>query len=231
MAKWDRPFLFTTARIKIFGGHIDQSQVDGIEAIMKAVEAENVEDARHVAYILGTAFHECNETMQPVREAYWLGEDYRRRNLRYYPYYGRGFVQLTHRDNYKQAGEVFNVDLVNHPDEALKLDLAAKIIVRGMVEGWFCQGRRLSVYFNDTTTDWRGARRIVNGSDKAELIAGYAEKFFACLRTMVEQPVAPVQTPPVSEAPELPPMLETVPAGFWAAFMAFMAKWFGHPPL
>jgi lysozyme len=69
------------------------------------------------------------------------------------------------------------------------------------------------------------------GKVSAGLISRRESERALFLNGAVEQPVAPVQTPPVSEAPELPPMLETVPAGFWAAFMAFMAKWFGHPPL
>ena len=47
------------------------------------------------AYGLATAWWETNKTMQPVREAYWLSEAWRKPNLRYYPHYGRGYVQLT----------------------------------------------------------------------------------------------------------------------------------------
>ena len=45
--------------------------------------------------VLATVEWETNKTFQPVREAYWLNEDWRRAHLKYYPYYGRGFVQLT----------------------------------------------------------------------------------------------------------------------------------------
>ena len=47
------------------------------------------------AYVLATAYWETARTMEPVREAFWMSEEWRRANLRYFPWYGRGFVQLT----------------------------------------------------------------------------------------------------------------------------------------
>lgn len=35
---------------------------------------------KHTAYVLATAKWETNHTMKPVREAYWLSEDWRRKN-------------------------------------------------------------------------------------------------------------------------------------------------------
>ena len=34
----------------------------------------------------------------------------------YYPYYGRGYVQLTHRNNYAQVGTRLRLPLVDDPD-------------------------------------------------------------------------------------------------------------------
>jgi hypothetical protein len=49
-----------------------------------------------MAYVLATTQWETAQTFKPVREAFWKDEEWRRVNLaRYYPYYGRGFVQLT----------------------------------------------------------------------------------------------------------------------------------------
>jgi predicted chitinase len=42
-------------------------------------------------------------------------------------YKGRGYVQLTGRDNYKRAGEALGYDLINHPELAAQPDIAAKI--------------------------------------------------------------------------------------------------------
>jgi len=44
-------------------------------------------------------------------------------------YHGRGFIQITGRDNYRMAGEGIGLDLVKHPELAAKPDVAAKIAV------------------------------------------------------------------------------------------------------
>jgi predicted chitinase len=50
-------------------------------------------------------------------------------------YYGRGFIQLTGRDNYKRAGAALNLPLEKNPELAAKPDIAAKIAV------WFWKSR------------------------------------------------------------------------------------------
>jgi hypothetical protein len=52
--------------------------------------------------------------------------------------------------------------------------------MRGMFEGWFT-GKKLEDYIFGNTCDYVGARKIVNGTDRAETIAGYAEKFQSAL--------------------------------------------------
>ena len=42
-------------------------------------------------------------------------------------YKGRGFIQLTGRNNYKAASDYLNIDLINKPELAAKPDIAAKI--------------------------------------------------------------------------------------------------------
>ena len=42
-----------------------------------------------------------------------------------------------------------------------------------MMEGWFT-GKKLTNYFNGTTEDWFNARKIINVTDKADLIKDYA---------------------------------------------------------
>lgn len=44
-------------------------------------------------------------------------------------YYGRGFIQLTGRDNYKMAQDYLKIPLVNNPDLASNPEIAAKIAV------------------------------------------------------------------------------------------------------
>ena len=46
-----------------------------------------------------------------------------------YEYRGRGFIQLTGRKNYREVSEHLNIDLVNHPNDAAKPEIAAKAAV------------------------------------------------------------------------------------------------------
>lgn len=129
-----------------------------------------------VAYILATAYWETARTMKPVVEAYWLSEGWRKRNLRYYPYYGRGYVQLTWKDNYERAGKKLKTDFIKYPGLLETAEYAAPILVIGMKEGWFT-GKKLSDYLRIGYLDYKGARRIVNGTDKDDIIAGIAKDY------------------------------------------------------
>jgi predicted chitinase len=113
-------------------------------------------------------------------------------------YRGRGFVQITGRDNYKRLGKQIQsegfsytfdgvtygtkehpIDLVANPTHVnLVPELAAKIMVSGMQNDSFSQGGKgLSTYVTDKTTDFVGARGLVNGTDRAADIAKIAENF------------------------------------------------------
>jgi len=182
----DRKVFFDGIRPNLFGGTLTRDQVAGTEAILDEWEARRLTDLRWLAYMLATTCHETNKTMQPVREAYWLSEDWRRRNLRYWPWYGRGYVQLTWEENYRKMGRQLGLDLLANLDLALDPHIAAAIMFEGMTMaestvGDFT-GKCLEMYFNDTTDDPVGARRIINGTDKAALIAGYHRGFLADLK-------------------------------------------------
>lgn len=131
-----------------------------------------------LAYVLATTDWETNKTFEPVREAYYLGskaEAYRKK-LRYYPWYGRGFVQLTWEENYVKAGKRLGVNLTSNPDKAMDPEIAAEILVVGMKEGWFT-GKKLSDYITLQKSDFLNARRIVNGMDKAKEIEALAKQY------------------------------------------------------
>ena len=172
------------------------------------------------AYVLATVEHETNRTFMPVREAYWVknAETWRKRNLRYYPWYGRGFVQLTWEENYRKAGEKIGADLISDPDAALRPDHAAKILVQGMKEGWFT-GKKLSDYITLKTSEFVSARRIINGMDKADQIAVLAIKYDAELRK-AGYGVEPRKPAP---APQAPPKTKRPPVGLAAALLALAA--------
>jgi predicted chitinase len=175
----------------LFGGHLSQSQVDGIQAILKATADAGITDNRKVAYMLATVFHETGQTMQPVSEnGKGAGHDYGKKlkmgggpgkRVPYTTpnelYYGRGYVQLTWYENYENMGKLLHIDLLDNPDLALQPSIAAAIMIKGMTKGLFTSVG-LDKYFTDKRTDWVNARRIVNGLDMAKTIAGYAKIFY-----------------------------------------------------
>lgn len=140
------------------------------------------------AYCLATEYHETAKTMQGVREGLSVSDAWRKKHLRYYPWYGRGKVQLTWEYNYvfatKRLNELgYDVDLVANPDQALDLHISALILVHGMIEGWFTK-KSLRDYIPAAPEKkhYVNARRIINGIDKADLIAGYAVEFEKALK-------------------------------------------------
>jgi hypothetical protein len=82
------------------------------------------------------------------------------------------------------------LDLVNNPALALQPGTAYKIMSLGMTRGLFT-GKKLPDYLNDEKADYVDARRIINGLDRAELIAGYSEKFEKILSGSLIQDAPP----------------------------------------
>jgi putative chitinase len=169
-----------------FGGKVTQKQVDGINNLL---EFSAHLPLKHRAYILGTAFHETAQTMQPIAERggakYFKKYEYRAtlgntEGGDGYKYRGRGYVQLTGRRNYTFATKQLGADFVNSPELAFDPQYAARIMVRGMAEGWFT-GKKMADYDN-----YQDMRRVVNGTDKDSLIAAHAEGFEDALELMTE---------------------------------------------
>jgi hypothetical protein len=128
-----------------------------------------------IAYVLATAEHETFKQYKPVIEAFWVGEKYRK-SLPYYPYYGRGYVQLTHKYNYEKFGRLLSMDLLSDLDVVLEKKVSMFVLVYGMSVGLF-SGKRLGEYVNKNDKDFVHARKVVNGRDKAKEIAVLAEKW------------------------------------------------------
>jgi putative chitinase len=148
----------------------------GHTRLIMATASRHGATVEQTAYLLATALWETNRTMQPVEEAYFLGsraEAYRRR-LRYHPWHGRGFAQLTWEDNYIRAGREIGIDLTADPDRAMDPRIAAEVLVRGSLAGWFT-GKRLGDFIAPgQRPDYLNARRVINGKDRAAEIAAIA---------------------------------------------------------
>lgn len=181
---------------KALGPSLTTDEVSGCEAILEACAGF---PASWAAYALATAVVETAGTMQPIKE--YGGASYLRKmydvegerpgkarelgNLTPgdgVKYAGRGYVQCTGRANYAKAEAALGVPLVENPDLALQPDIAAKIMRRGMQEGWFT-GKSLSTYLPAVADihQFANARRIINGLDRATEIAAYALEFQAAL--------------------------------------------------
>ena len=208
---FDRQRFFAAVRNAPFSGKLSGGQVQGTELVLDEFERIAPDgDARHLAYMLATAFHETAATMQPVRETLAASDDaaiiildrayaagrlgqvttpYWRRDAEGKSWLGRGLVQLTHKPNYVAMSAVTGIDLVARPERAMEPEVSATILVEGMLQGSFT-GRRLSQYFNAQSEDWVGARAIINGRDRAELIAGYGRSFNTALTASRIEPAA-----------------------------------------
>ncbi len=202
--------FFASIRRPLFANGLAQTQVDGINRIL-AQDRKAPQDPRWLAYELATTYHETGRTMSPVSEnlnysaaglqatfgKYFtpaLASSYARQPERIanwvyanrmgngdvptgdgWRFRGRGLVQITGRDNYAKYG------IADHPDQALDPVKAVEILFDGMTAGRFT-GKKLADYFNDKVTDWVNARRIINGTDRAIDIAGYARTFYDAIK-------------------------------------------------
>lgn len=211
-------------------GPLAQNQVDGMSRLLAATEGLPL---RHRAYVMATVHHETGPASSslhwtPRREIWGPTAAQKRYEGRKdlgntvpgdgKKYMGRGYVQITGRANYAKASTIIGQDLVANPDLAMEPDIAGKIIVAGMRDGWFT-GKKLADY-----TSFTDMRRVVNGTDKADLIAGYAETFEKALKVMPAKPVEPVKPVPAPippATPESPPAATPAPPD--AA--ADIAKW------
>ncbi len=147
------------------------------DAIIEECKRQGLNLKPQIAYVLATVQHETNNTYMPVKEAYYLGpqraEPYRKK-LSYFPYYGRGYAQLTHNYNYHKYSKILKQDFLTDPDNVLDPVMSLFILVHGMMNGAFT-AKRLDNYVNHQKTDFLEARRVINGKDKAQHIADLAQ--------------------------------------------------------
>ncbi len=183
-ARFDRAKFYDGVRAGPFPGRLSPGQVAGLETILNEWERRGMTDLRWLAYMLATTFHETDQKMQPIEEyGRGRGKAYGRPDRETgQVYFGRGYVQLTWRANYETMGRLLGIDLLRHPELALEPRAATQIMFEGMTRGLSKRGdftgKSLEHYFTDQKSDWRNARRIINGTDRADLIAGYAKQLY-----------------------------------------------------
>jgi putative chitinase len=214
--------FFTHVRKHLFGGSLNQGQVDGINAILTAWDRYGDGSLQRLAYVLATPIRETDGTMQPITEygprsyfnKYEPGTSIGKRLGNTvagdgYRYRGRGQVMITGRRNYRFAGGKLGIDLEGKPELALDLATSARILVVGTMEGWFT-GKGLTDYIDDVDEEddedlreFIEARRTVNGTDKAALIGGHAMQFEKALKAGGYTSTPPI--PDIDHYPEPAP--------------------------
>src|SRR6476620_5379936 len=180
-----RPFY----KSKASKSRVTTNVVNSVEFLLGKFESTpEWKKLEHVAYALATIMHETAFTFAPITEyggkSYFnkydgrsdLGNNHAGDG---YKYRGRGYVQLTGRKNYTKYG------IEDTPEEALNPETAFKIMTDGMFKGAYT-GKKLTDYINNNNVDFVNARRVINGTDKASVIASYAKGFLSMLKASLE---------------------------------------------
>lgn len=212
--------FFDAVRSSLFGGKLTQAQVDTLDTIGAAWSRYGDGDNAKLAYILATAFHETGR-FKYLREIWGptaaqkgyegradLGNVIKGDGKRFM---GRGLVHITGRRNYLDWSDRLGIDLAAQPELAERLDIAARILVEGTMLGTFT-GKKLADYIKPGSANFVNARRTVNGTDKADLIAGYAKRFLAALGDGVS--AAPAPKPPTSAPPKRKTLVDLLKGWF-----------------
>lgn len=98
-----------------------------------------------------------------------------------YKYRGRGLSQITWKINYEKFSAGLGIDFTGNPDLALDLEYATRIMLGGMRDGLFSTGNTLAAHLSPGSKNYVSARKIINGTDRKDVFAFYAQKFEALL--------------------------------------------------
>lgn len=171
----------------------DKQKISEKEVYDKAIE-QWVTDKSQIAYILSTINWEC--WFRNIKEDGWEKQDYWKVDAQTQQrYYGRWFVQVTHKSNYEKFTKIikeqwkdfkdnngnviksWDVDLVANPDLVLKSnEIALFITIYGMKNGIFT-GKKLDDYIKWDKVDFKGARQIVNWNNRSQEFANNAQSY------------------------------------------------------
>jgi hypothetical protein len=219
---FDRELLFSLIRKHFFNGSItDQRTVDTINEMISLWESKySTLPLDFLGYAFATAYHETQYVLYPNRELGGNGylkkmyditgdrPDLAKRNGNINPgdgvlYAGKGLAHITWRNNYRRLGRKLGIPLEEKPELALHVKYAVLILIDGMLDGEFTSVSLFNCYKNNEF-DAVKARKIINGTDKAQTIANYSYKFTDILKQCIvktnaqsiEQPVQTITNSP-----------------------------------
>ena len=169
-------------------GNLSDMQEKGLRFLCdKLIRSSRIDTVPKGSYVLATTAHETGYTFQPIKE--WGSLEYLTKKL-YYPYFGRGYCQLTWKENYIKFGEALTellgvkVNLELHPDLALDREIAWLILEMGMTNNFGVKDPDFTKYtledfLTSTKNDYYNCRKIINPADKKTFqpIANIARHF------------------------------------------------------
>ncbi|MBK7380728.1 MAG: hypothetical protein IPJ03_17360 [Ignavibacteriales bacterium] len=178
---------FFTQYVKQFG-KFNEQQKDGLKFLLNKLSlSKRIPLLRMRAYVLATVRFETAYTYEPITE---YGSEKYLKSKPYYPYIGRGYIQLSWKSNYEKFGGALNIDLVGNPKLANEPETAWKILEMGMTDNFGVQDPDFTNYTLEDFfkryqqfQDFYRARKIINPKDydSYEPIAQMAEGFVKCL--------------------------------------------------
>lgn len=143
------------------GTPYQQAANDCFDLVSQELMNDGILSAQTMLGALANIRTEVGREFQPIAE-YASGAAYEGRSDlgNIYPgdgikYKGRGWIQLTGRDNYDFYGRLIGVDLINNPALALQPSIAAKIVSK------FFKIHALDVMC--LKGNYMQARRVING--------------------------------------------------------------------
>jgi len=192
--------VFFAGYRRYFESSIPQEQVEDLQFIIKKlndstkITAEDLELLKEkYACVFATIYWETARTFDPITER---GTMRYLMSKRYYPYVGRGYVQLTWLDGYRRFGNFLGLDLVGKPYLANEPETAWLILEEGMTRNWDVKRQEdpnftaytMDEVFNEDTfagstryERFLQSRRIINGVDQRIAIANICEQFYKCI--------------------------------------------------
>lgn len=212
MIRYNREKIFSLISSNF--GKLNSEQKEGLDFLLTKLEnSRRIDTEPKRAYTLATIYWETAHTFQPITE---MGTMDYLRSRAYWPYIGRGYVQLTWQKNYKLFGDYLNIDLVKFPEKAGDKETAWKILEIGMTDKFGIKDPDFTAYtledfFHDGLHNYKQARKIINPRDfkSYDLIANVAVLIVSILILCKEQEkgslilahLSNIEAKPVDEIP------------------------------
>lgn len=139
----------------------EQGASECFDLVEKALKADGIYSPLTMVGAMATVRVEVGKNFKPINEiasgqAYEFRSDLGNTQAGDgVKYKGRGYIQITGRNNYTNYGSIFGVDLINKPELALQPELSAKILSR------YFKDRAINIQCDKQ--NWIKVRQQVNG--------------------------------------------------------------------